>query len=222
MPVDRFFIVSKSGGLIYSYDNSPVYPSVEQTLGYPLPFELEAVEGKIEVTYGEQDGIKTGQILLNYNEHEVSGTSVRDGSQTGTPVLTLLADKANYPVNLRFGVPKMTSNEKIIMASTFHTVFAFSCQLSPQPGSSGIKSMDLGSYKFFCFQSPTGTKFICQTDPKVTDERADAFLEKCYEIYSDYALKNPFYSLEMPIRADLFDIHLKSSIELIDRPLMRS
>ena len=48
MPVDRFFIVSKSGGLIYSYDNSPVYPSVEQTLGYPLPFELEAVEGKIE------------------------------------------------------------------------------------------------------------------------------------------------------------------------------
>ena len=30
---------------------------------------------------------------------EVSGTSVRDGSQTGTPVLTLLADKANYPGN---------------------------------------------------------------------------------------------------------------------------
>ena len=84
--------------------------------------------------------------------------------------------------------------------------------------------------------SVTRHAFRCQTDPKVTDERADAFLEKCYEIYSDYALKNPFYSLEMPIRAgdflsfcqpmiffsDLFDIHLKSSIELIDRPLMRS
>ncbi|CBY20552.1 unnamed protein product [Oikopleura dioica] len=187
-----------------------------------MRYNFSILISSLKVVYGEQDGIKTGQVLLNYNEHEVSGTSVRDGSQTGTPVLTLLADKANYPVNLRFGVPKITSNEKIIMASTFHTVFAFSCQLSPQPGSSGIKAMDCGSYKFFCFQSPTGTKFICQTDTKVTDERAEAFLEKCYEIYSDYALKNPFYSLEMPIRADLFDIHLKSSIELVDRPLMRS
>lgn len=28
----------------------------------------------------------------------------------------------------------------------------------------------------------------------------DALLRKIYEIYSDFALKNPFYSLEMPIR----------------------
>ena len=34
-----------------------------------------------------------------------------------------------------------------------------------------------------------------------SDERADLFLRKIYELYSDFALKNPFYSLEMPIRA---------------------
>ena len=50
-------------------------------------------------------------------------------------------------------------------------------------------------------QSVTGTKFMCQTDLKVSSEKADMFLKKCYEIYSDFALKNPFYSLEMPIRA---------------------
>lgn len=44
---------------------------------------------------------------------------------------------------------------------------------------------------------------MCQTDLKVTDEKADLFLRKCYEIYTDYALKNPFYSLEMPIRAGM-------------------
>jgi len=44
---------------------------------------------------------------------------------------------------------------------------------------------------------------MCQTDLKVTDDKADLFLKKCYEIYSDYALKNPFYSLEMPIRAGM-------------------
>lgn len=31
----------------------------------------------------------------------------------------------------------------------------------------------------------------------------DALLRKIYEIYSDFALKNPFYSLEMPIRYGL-------------------
>ena len=47
---------------------------------------------------------------------------------------------------------------------------------------------------------------MCQTDLKVSDEKADMFLRKCYEIYSDYALKNPFYSLEMPIRAGAFSL----------------
>ena len=42
---------------------------------------------------------------------------------------------------------------------------------------------------------------MVQTDIKVSDEKADTFLRKCYEIYTDYALKNPFYSLEMPIRS---------------------
>ena len=30
----------------------------------------------------------------------------------------------------------------------------------------------------------------------------DQLLDKLYELYSDYALKNPFYSLEMPIRKE--------------------
>jgi len=224
MVVDRLFIVSKSGGLIYSYDNQsvPAAQSVEQTVSYPLPFKLANVDGKIVVDFGQQDGIKPGHILLNYNEHEVVGSCVKDGRPNGTPVLPLLEDPKNYPLSLRFGIPRMSSNEKIILASTFHTVFAFSSQLSPMEGSSGIQCLECDSFKFFCFQSVTGTKFMCQTDLKVSDEKADMFLRKCYEIYSDYALKNPFYSLEMPIRADLFDIHLKSSIDSIDRPLLRT
>ena len=40
-----------------------------------------------------------------------------------------------------------------------------------------------------------------QIENRESDERADLFLRKIYELYSDFALKNPFYSLEMPIRA---------------------
>ena len=56
---------------------------------------------------------------------------------------------------------------------------------------------------------------MCQTDLKVSSEKADLFLKKCYEIYSDFALKNPFYSLEMPIRAGTTNLFfLKTEVAL--------
>jgi hypothetical protein len=36
----------------------------------------------------------------------------------------------------------------------------------------------------------------------------DAYFKRLYEIYADYAMKNPFYNPEMPIRADLFEKEL--------------
>ena len=38
-----------------------------------------------------------------------------------------------------------------------------------------------------------------------------------YELYADFALKNPFYSLEMPIRENLFEEHLVVAIDQIER-----
>ena len=43
-----------------------------------------------------------------------------------------------------------------------------------------------------------GIKFVVLADPRQAG--IDSLLRKIYEIYSDFALKNPFYSLEMPIR----------------------
>ena len=45
----------------------------------------------------------------------------------------------------------------------------------------------------------------------------EALLRKIHEIYADYALKNPFYSLEMPIRCELFDEHLKIALDAAAR-----
>ena len=44
----------------------------------------------------------------------------------------------------------------------------------------------------------SGLKFIVIADPR--QAAVDALLKKLYEVYSDFALKNPFYSLDMPIR----------------------
>jgi len=33
----------------------------------------------------------------------------------------------------------------------------------------------------------------------------DVVVRRCYEIYGEFVMKNPFYSLEMPIRVEKFD-----------------
>jgi len=45
----------------------------------------------------------------------------------------------------------------------------------------------------------------------------DVLLRKIYELYADFALKNPFYSLEMPIRCELFDTNLQSLLETVEK-----
>jgi len=66
-----------------------------------------------------------------------------------------------------------------------------------------------------CFQTPTGVKFLVVGDPKQVG--LDALLRRIYELYADYTLKNPFYSLEMPIRCELFDLHLQSVLDQVEK-----
>jgi hypothetical protein len=39
---------------------------------------------------------------------------------------------------------------------------------------------------------------------------------KLYEIYADFAMKNPFYTAEMPIRAELFDLAINKFVKAIN------
>ena len=41
----------------------------------------------------------------------------------------------------------------------------------------------------------------------------ELLLRKVYELYADFALKNPFYSLEMPIRCEQFESNLQILLE---------
>ena len=36
-------------------------------------------------------------------------------------------------------------------------------------------------------------------------DKAQQVLAKCYELYAEFVMRNPFYSLEMPIRCDKFE-----------------
>jgi len=70
------------------------------------------------------------------------------------------------------------------------------------------------------FRASTGSLFFSivteyhgeSAEPGTPD--IELALREIYVLYTDYALKNPFYELEMPIRCDLF---VQSVDVLIDR-----
>jgi len=103
---------------------------------------------------------------------------------------------------------------------------AISSKVSPISGSSGIQKIEWQSgsmpFHLYSFQSLTGTLyqrfqkciFACRVGLKilitvdVDQTQCELVLKRIYELYTDYALKNPFHKLEMPIRSELFDMNL--------------
>ncbi|KAF9132899.1 hypothetical protein BGW39_011085 [Mortierella sp. 14UC] len=104
------------------------------------------------------------------------------------------------------GLSKLSSNEYLVLAGTFHGVHAITSKISPVPGSSGIEMLETDTFRIHCFQTLTGTKFLLVADPQ--QPSIDLILKKIYETYSDYTVKNPFQNPEMPIRSEQFDVHL--------------
>ena len=47
---------------------------------------------------------------------------------------------------------------------------------------------------------------------EVASQVADNFLRKIYCVYSDYVMKDPFYSMEMPIKSELFDKKVRGMV----------
>jgi len=97
----------------------------------------------------------------------------------------------------------------------FHSLYAIGSQISPEPKSSGIQVMETGTFRLECFQTISGNKFVVVADPQATN--LDQLLRKIYEFYADFALKNPFYSLDQPIRCDLFDSAVQTLLEKFDK-----
>ncbi|XP_074652379.1 trafficking protein particle complex subunit 4-like isoform X2 [Tubulanus polymorphus] len=152
-----------------------------------------------------------GHTVLGINGVPAAGRQLEDGRE----ILEVIANEENYPIAIKFGRPRLSTNEKIVLASMFHSLFAIGSQLSPEHKSSGIEVLETDVFKLCCSQTLTGVKFIVLADPKQSG--IDLLLRKLYEIYGDFALKNPFYSIDMPIRCELFDSNLQLAIEQVDK-----
>ncbi|KAK2589291.1 hypothetical protein KPH14_007843 [Odynerus spinipes] len=211
MVIYGVYIVSKSGGLIFNHDHNIPKVENEKTFTYPLDIKLNYENKKIVVSFGQKDGINVGHMLTAVNGSPVIGNELEDGRD----VLEMLSQPENFPVTLKFSRAKMTTNEKIFLASMFYPLFAIASQLSPEPRCSGIEILEADTFRLYCYQTLTGIKFMIVAEPSQVG--MEILTKKVYELYADYALKNPFYSLEMPIRCELFETNLQSLLETIEK-----
>lgn len=155
--------------------------------------------------------LSVGHVLTAVNGEPVTGCELSDGRN----IMELLDKQENFPITLKFSRAKMTTNEKIFLASMFYPLFAIASQLSPEPRCSGIEVLEADTFRLYCYQTLTGVKFIIIAEPSQTG--VEVLTKRVYELYADYALKNPFYSLEMPIRCELFDTSLQLLLELVEK-----
>lgn len=175
MVIYGVYIVSKSGGLIFHQEHNMPKVETEKTFSYPLDLQLSLDNKKVVVAFGQRDNINgmiylmfyvllchvyilkwlefaVGHVLLSINGMPVIDKQTEDGRD----VFEILEKKENYPLSLKFGRPKMTTNEKIFLASMFYPLFAIASQLSPEPKSSGIETLEADTFKLYCFQTLTG------------------------------------------------------------------
>ncbi|KAL7491422.1 hypothetical protein ACHAWT_001989 [Skeletonema menzelii] len=119
--------------------------------------------------------------------------------------------------------PKINTNDWLRIGSTFHSLHAIAAEASPVklPGNKnpagaddGIEEIEGGGVILKCLQTRTGIKFVLTAEPGTTD--LDSALREIYVLYSECALKDPFYELEMPIRCELFTMAVDSLIERLE------
>lgn len=120
MAIYSIYILSKSGGLIFQYDHTVSKTENERTWNYPLDIQLAEQNKRIVVAFGQKDGIQPGHTLLAVNGIPLNGNVLEDGRE----VISVLGDQSNFPISLKFGRPKLSTNEKIFLGK-YEAVFPF-------------------------------------------------------------------------------------------------
>lgn len=112
--------------------------------------------------------------------------------------------------------PKISTNEWLRIASTFHSLHAIASEASPikNKHDDGIQEIRCGGMILRCLQTVTGIKFILCAEP-TTRADLEQVCKDIYLLYTECVLKDPFYELEMPIRSELF-------VQAVDALLDRS
>lgn len=126
MPIFSFFILNKNAGMVYAKDYAVVKVESEKTYNYPLEIKLDKLG---QVKFGARDPIKIGHSLISINGQQVyldkmdKNRLKMDDMKGANDVLEYLENPANFPCQLKFGKPQLTTNDKLVLTGRFFGYF---------------------------------------------------------------------------------------------------
>ncbi|KAH8862827.1 Trafficking protein particle complex subunit 4 [Schistosoma japonicum] len=149
-------------------------------------------------------------------------------------IMKVFSDKSNFPLTIKFGRPRLRPNDRIHLASMFQPLHSMARLLSPIPDSefsliapandkktqrvwnSGIQTLETECCRVHCLETYTGVKFLLITDVKLPMASREA-LRRVYEAYTDFVLKNPFYSPNQPFNYEFFTNQIKIICDQVEK-----
>lgn len=104
--------------------------------------------------------------------------------------------------------------------------------VTPNLNNLGLQHVDTDFFSLYVFQTLTGIKFVIVTSPAAKQDHSletpgsvkgelrkqyelvEEYFKQFYILYCDYVMKDPFYSIDMPIKSALFEAKVKTACEV--------
>lgn len=122
MPIYSFYILNKNAGMVYARDYATVKNEVERMFTYPLEIKLDKFGC---VKFGAKDQVKVGHSLMAVNNQKVYFDKMDknrfkiEDMKGASDLFEYLENQTNYPVQLKFGKPPLTTNDKLVLTGRF-------------------------------------------------------------------------------------------------------
>ncbi|XP_041968720.1 trafficking protein particle complex subunit 1 [Aricia agestis] len=99
-----------------------------------------------------------------------------------------------------------------LMYGMLYSIKSFVAKISPLDPKDGFLNYKTSKYTLHCLETPSGLKFIMNTDNQAQNTRE--ILRKIYsELYVKYVMRNPLCAAGEPINSELFKTKLDAFIK---------
>lgn len=98
-----------------------------------------------------------------------------------------------------------------LMFGLLFSIRSFVSRMSPTDQNDGFVSYRTNQYKLHFYETPSGLKFVINTDLSVGNIH-DVLQQLYSQVFVEYAIKNPAYSLGQPVISELFKSKLDEFI----------